>query len=114
MLRAYEHILADPELPEPAYGQLIRHLQWDGYTLDATGRLHSPPSAALDELPLAGVDDPAASTSISTVSGVMDADPDQAISGARALIGATTKVVLHQLGGLRRAGRREAGSGQFL
>lgn len=33
VLRAYEHLLADPELPEPAYGQLTRHLQWDGCTL---------------------------------------------------------------------------------
>jgi hypothetical protein len=99
VLRAYEHILADPELPEPAYGQLIRHLQWDGYTLDATGRLHSPPSAALDELPLAGVDDPAAIYEhIDRIGRVMDADPAQAISGARALIGATTKLVLNQLG----------------
>jgi Abortive infection C-terminus len=99
VLRAYEHILADDDLPAPTYGQLKRHLEWDGYRLDATGRLRTPPAAELDALPLAALDDPAAIYDhIDRIGRVMDADPAQAISGARALIEATTKLVLNQLG----------------
>jgi hypothetical protein len=99
VLRAYEHVLADDELPAPTYGQLKRHLEWDGYTLDAGGRLRSLPAGSLEELPLAGLDDPAAIYEhIDRIGRVMDADPAQAISGARALIEATTKLVLKHLG----------------
>jgi hypothetical protein len=46
VLRAYEHILADADLPAPTYGELKRYLEWDGYTMDATGRLRSPPAGS--------------------------------------------------------------------
>ncbi|HEX5880020.1 MAG TPA: abortive infection family protein, partial [Actinomycetota bacterium] len=87
------------DLPAATYGQLKRHLEWDGYRLDATGRLRTPPAAELDALPLAALDDPAAIYDhIDRIGRVMDTDPAQAISGARALIEATTKLVLNQLG----------------
>jgi hypothetical protein len=99
VLRAYEQVLAHADLPAPTYGQLKRHLEWDGYRLDATGRLRTPPAAELDALPLATLDDPAAIYDhIDRIGRVMDTDPAQAISGARALIEATTKLVLNQLG----------------
>jgi hypothetical protein len=99
VLRAYEHILADADLPAPTYGELKRYLEWDGYTMDATGRLRSPPAGSVDELPLGGLDDPVAIYEhIDRIGRVMDTDPAQGISGARALIEATTKLVLSQLG----------------
>jgi hypothetical protein len=99
VLRAYEHVLADADLPAPVSEELKRHLEWDGYTMDSTGRLRSPPVGSLDELPVDGLDDPTAIYEhIDRIGRVMDADPAQAISGARALIEATAKLVLKQLG----------------
>jgi hypothetical protein len=83
MLRAYEHILADADLPAPTYGELKRYLEWDGYTMDATGRLRSPPAGSLDELPLGGLDDPVAIYEhIDRIGRVMDTDPAQGINDA--------------------------------
>lgn len=99
MLRAYEQVLAHADLPGPTYAELKRQLEWDGYTLDATGRLRSPVAGALDDLPVASLENPAAIYEhIDRIARVMDTDPAQAISGARALIEATTKLVLKQLG----------------
>jgi hypothetical protein len=41
VLRAYEHVLAGADLPAETFGELKRHLEWDGYTMDATGRLRT-------------------------------------------------------------------------
>jgi hypothetical protein len=69
VLRAYEHVLADTDLPAPTYGVLKRHLEWDGYTMDATGRLRSPIAGSLGELRLSGLDNRRPSMSTSTASG---------------------------------------------
>jgi hypothetical protein len=83
VLRAYEHVLADADLPPPIYGELKRHLEWDGYAMDATGRLRSPPAGSLAELPVTSLDDPAAIYEhIDRIGRVMDTDLAQAISGA--------------------------------
>jgi hypothetical protein len=42
VLRAYEHVLADADLPAPAVGELRRHLEWDGYRMEEWLSLFSP------------------------------------------------------------------------
>jgi hypothetical protein len=78
---------------------LVRHLQRDGYTLGDRGRIRGGSAAALAEIPLEQLSDPSSIYEhLARISGSTDTDPGVAISGAKALIEATTKLVLQDLG----------------
>ena len=88
-----EHGTADRE-------RLGSHLRRDGYTVDEQGRIRGGvTAAALSAVPLENLADPSAIYEhLERLADVSDRDPAAAISGAKALIEATTKVVLRELG----------------
>lgn len=98
VLNAFEEILG--WTVEGDYrDNLIRHLRRDGYTVDEDLRIRGGTSAALAELPLEGLSDATAIREhIDRISASTESDPGLAISGAKALIEATTKLVLTELG----------------
>ncbi|MDA8385157.1 MAG: abortive infection family protein [Actinomycetota bacterium] len=77
--------------------QLSRHLARDGYEIDEAGRIRSS-TLVTSSLDLSGLREPDAILEhLERMSGAMDTDPSLAISGAKALIEATTKTVLDEL-----------------
>jgi hypothetical protein len=77
---------------------LIRHLRRDGYTVDKQGRIHGGSAATLAEIPLDKLTDPSSIYEhLERIAASTDSDPGVAISGAKALIEATTKLVLAEL-----------------
>ena len=78
---------------------LERHLRRDGYAVDDHGRIRGGVTTALAEIPLDQLTD---SSSIyehlERIAASTDADPGLAISGAKALIEATSKLVLSEVG----------------
>lgn len=77
---------------------LIDLLERDGFNVDGKGRIVSSPTASLADLPLGGLRDPAAILEhVERISRSADSDPPLAVSGAKALIEATTKLVLEEL-----------------
>ena len=77
---------------------LIRHLRRDGYTVDEQGRIHGGSAATLAEIPLDKLTDPSSIFEhLERIAASTDSDPGVAISGAKALIEATTKLVLAEL-----------------
>jgi hypothetical protein len=101
VLNVFEQILTwgDGDWGEKARETLIRHLRRDGYEVDADGRLQPHAGTALAAIPLETVRDPSAIREhFDRISEAMDRDPALAISGAKALIEATTKTVLEELG----------------
>lgn len=103
VLDAFEQILTWGEeeswAAEP-YARICRFLEKDGYTVDKSGRIEGGPVAAvLSSVPLETVEDPSAIYEhLRRLADVSDSDPATAISGAKALVEATTKVVLRELG----------------
>ena len=78
--------------------QLVQRLRRDGYHVDDAGRIRSSASLPLD-INLEALRDPAAILEhLDRIAGAMDSDPALAISGAKALVEATTKTVLEELG----------------
>lgn len=98
VLGAFEQILewtGDGEYREG----LVRHLRRDGYEVDASGRIHGGAVAALSEIPLEVLADASSIREhLDRIASSTDSDPGVAISGAKALIEATTKLVLAELG----------------
>jgi hypothetical protein len=77
--------------------QLLRHLARDGYEIDGAGRIRRS-TAVTSSLDLSGLREPDAILEhLERMTGAMDTDPSLAISGAKALIEATTKTVLDEL-----------------
>jgi hypothetical protein len=78
---------------------LERHLRRDGYTIDAHGRIRGGAAASLVEIPLHNLTDASSIYEhLERIAASTDTDPGVAISGAKALIEATTKLVLAELG----------------
>ncbi len=101
-LSVFEQMLAwceDDEFGRPQRESLIGLLERDGYSVTPDGRIQASDAARLAEIPLDGLTDPRSIIEhLDRISAVTDADPALAISGARALIEATTKAVLKELG----------------
>lgn len=97
VLRAYETILAEEAGGPPP--PLVETLARDGYGLDSSGRLRRGIAAPIDRIPLNVLTDPAAlEEHIARIEAAADGDVPQSISAAKALIEATAKLVLRQLG----------------
>ncbi|MBA2281314.1 MAG: abortive infection family protein [Acidimicrobiia bacterium] len=78
---------------------LVRHLRRDGYDVDESGRIRGGSAATLADIPLEQLSDPSSIYEhLERIAASTDSDPGVAISGARALIEATTKLVLAELG----------------
>lgn len=78
---------------------LVRHLRRDGYTVDPQGRIRGGSATALAELALDQLADPSSIYEhLDRIASSTDTDPGLAISGAKALIEATAKLVLFELG----------------
>jgi hypothetical protein len=98
VLNVFEQVLgwvADDDYRD----KLERHLRRDGYVVDDQGRIRAGATAALAEIPLDQLTDPSSIYEhLDRIAASTDADPGVAISGAKALIEATTKLVLGALG----------------
>lgn len=102
ILNVFEEILSwldDNEIAEQRKVQLTRHLERDGFTVNAGGRIRSSVlSTTTADLNLEGLREPAAIMEhLDRISAAMDSDIPVAISSAKALIEATTKTVLNEL-----------------
>jgi hypothetical protein len=104
LLRVLETIASwvprdDVSGPNPAFEQLRAALERDGYRIDDTGRIHAPNRRTLVELPLEHLRDPSAILEhLERLERVGGDDPAMTISSAKAIIEATTKHVLDELG----------------
>ncbi len=79
--------------------KLTGYLRRDGFDVDDEGRIRSSAVATLAEVPLSSLSDPSAILEhLDRIARTADGDPALAISGSKALIEATTKVVLTELG----------------
>lgn len=101
-LDAFEEILTwgRDEFAEADREKLRRHLRRDGCTVNDDGRilLVSAGAAALSAVPLENLDDSSAIYEhLERLTENSDRDPAAAISGAKSLVEATTKVVLREL-----------------
>lgn len=82
-----------------AINRLVRILARDGYEVDRHGRIRPSATARLVELPLDELRDPAAiEEHLRRLEKSGDGDPPLAISSAKALIEATCKLFLEELG----------------
>jgi hypothetical protein len=98
-LNVFEQILGWVPADADYRQTLIRLLQRDGYRVDEHGRIWGGSTAALAELPLEALTEPGAILEhLDRIAEATDRDPVLAISGAKALIEATTKLTLHELG----------------
>lgn len=97
VLNVFEEILrwpADAEYRE----NLIRHLRRDGYAVDDLGRIRGGSAAALADIPLDQLKDASAIYEhLDRIAASTDSDPGVAISGAKALVEATAKLVLSEM-----------------
>jgi hypothetical protein len=81
--------------------KLTNNLRSDGYSVEDDFRIHGGPldKTKAEELPVAALSDPSAIWEhMQRINDAMDRDPAAAISGAKALIESTTKLVLDELG----------------
>lgn len=108
VLRVYEVVLAPTtevgdsgdiiDVYPPGWDDLVDLLKRDGYTLDGRGRLRGS-IEGLAAMPVHVLSDASSIYEhMDRISGCTDTDPPQAISGAKSLIEATTKLVLNRLG----------------
>ncbi len=98
VLNAFEEILSWTDEGEYR-DNLIRHLEREGYSVDANLRIQSSSAASLADIPLEVLSDPSSIREhMERIAASTDTDPGVAISGAKALIEATTKLVLAELG----------------
>jgi hypothetical protein len=107
VLRVYEVVLAPTreidgsgdviEVYLAGWQELVDLLKRDGYTLDRQGRLRVS-KESLATMPVHMLSDASSiHEHMDRISGCMDTDPQQAVSGAKSLIEATTKLVLNEL-----------------
>lgn len=102
-LRVFEEILSwgpdGNEYTEKALNRVRRVLEQDGYSVDAARRIRPVRSATLHQLPLEELRDPAAiHEHLQRLQSSGDADPPLSVSSAKALVEATCKHVLEELG----------------
>ena len=109
LLRVLETIASwvdtdDGVVPSSAFMGLRNALERDGFRIDAAGRIHPPApwprmGTRLRPIPLEQLHDPAAILEhLDRLEHASDRDPPLAISSAKALIEATSKHVLDELG----------------
>jgi len=97
VLNAYQSILMNTS-PE-ARSRLVATLRVDGYSVDDDCRILGGPVGQVPDLPVGSLADPSAIWEhMERINSTMDSDPASAISGAKALIESTTKLVLDELG----------------
>ncbi|HWC11755.1 MAG TPA: abortive infection family protein [Acidimicrobiales bacterium] len=97
VLRVYEAVLGP--YPEGDPNGLLGYLGRDGFTVDDKGRIRASVAVNLAEMPVHLLSDASAIYEhIDRIGKCTDTDPGQAISGAKSLIEATTKLVLNELG----------------
>lgn len=97
VLHVYEAVLAP--YPEGDPDGLIGYLRRDGYTVDDHGRIRNAVVTNLATMPLHLLSNASAiHEHMDRIAECTDTDPAQAISGAKSLIEATTKLVLRELG----------------
>jgi hypothetical protein len=84
----------------PEYRQrVVSCLRQDGYTVDVDCLITAGPAGVVQSLPVGALTDPSAIWEhMERITATMDSDPAAAISGAKALIESTTKLVLNELG----------------
>lgn len=101
VLNAFEQMLTwvAAEYEETATRPLRKLLERDGYVVDANGRIRGRAAAsALATVPLQNLSDASGIYEhLERLAEAADGDPAAAISGAKALVEATTKVVLREL-----------------
>jgi hypothetical protein len=96
VLNVFEHMLTWASEDATAY--LRRHLERDGFIVDGSGRIRAGAASTLSTVPLENLTDPSAIYDhLQRLADASDRDPAGAISGAKALVEATTKVVLREL-----------------
>jgi hypothetical protein len=97
VLNVFESIL---QWTEGEYrDNLVRHLQRAGFSVDEVGRISDGTAGALLDLTVDQLKDPASIIEhLDRIAASSDDDPALAISGAKALIEATTKLVLLEVG----------------
>lgn len=99
VLNVFEEVLGWPPLDSEYRQNLVRHLERDGYTVDDVGRIRGRATTVLSTIPLEHLTDPSSiEEHLERINATSDTDPGTAISGAKALIEATTKLVLAELG----------------
>lgn len=101
VLNVFEEILTwlddNDEHSAKRKDQLSRHLARDGYEIEGAGRIRSS-TLVNSSLDLSGLREPDAILEhLERMASAMETDPSLAISGAKALIEATTKTVLDEL-----------------
>lgn len=97
VLNAFEEIMRWGTPADVA--ELVRYLQQDGYIVDTDGNIRAAWPGALTNIPLASLRDPAAIVEhLDRIAEASDRDPSMAITGAKAVIEATSKLVLSELG----------------
>ena len=97
VLNVFESMLRWP-LDAEYRENLVRHLQRDGYLVDDLGRIRGGATSVLADIPLDQLTDPSSIYEhLERIASSTDSDPGVAISGAKALIEATTKLVLSEL-----------------
>ena len=88
-----------PEYGDAARAKVTHSLERDGYSVTESGRIVATRSGPLSDLPLEHLSDPAALLGhLTRLEGAAESDPPLAISQSKALIEATTKLVLTDLG----------------
>jgi hypothetical protein len=100
VLNAFEEIYTwdDGEWADGVRERLRVLLERDGYRIDARGRIRSAPIVDANALPLDSLRDPSAILDhLERIADARDRDPALAISGSKALIEATAKLVLVEL-----------------
>ena len=101
-IRVFEEILSwggDTEYTSKALQKIRRLLEYDGYTVDDQRRIRPMANRALTELPLEELRDPSViNEHLTRLDSTGDSDPPLAISSAKALVEATCKLVLEELG----------------
>lgn len=103
VLNAFEEMMQwgddDNDYAIKSRTQLVRHLRRDGYVVDDAGRIRSSSVGSLSEIPLEHLKDASAILEhIDRITTAADTDPGATISAAKAVIEATTKLVLKELG----------------
>jgi hypothetical protein len=99
IIRVFETILSEEAGADGPHDWLVKAVERDGYRVDPAGRIRRQTAVSLDQIPLTVLSDHAAlEEHIERIENAADTDVPGAISAAKALIEATAKRVLSELG----------------
>ncbi len=99
VLRVYEAVLGPAAGDDEGREHLVGLLERDGFAVDQRGRIRASVAANLSQMPVHVLSDASSIYEhMDRIGECTDTDPAQAISGAKSLIEATTKLVLRELG----------------